>query len=100
MKVQHGADIGHGTLGIACSMNCKRTPPPPTQMRLVYIHGRGDNQSARRKRHVEDETVSEPTSDGWCDGGGSDAGQHFAAQKRIDARLSPNDPFQRYSGRH
>lgn len=49
---------------------------------------------------MADETVSEPTSDGWCDGGGSDAGQHFAAQKRIDAPLSPNDPLQRYSGRH
>ena len=31
------ADIRHGTLGIVFSMNCQEMPPPPTQMRLVYI---------------------------------------------------------------
>lgn len=37
MKVKSGADIRHGTLGIVFSMNCQEMPPPPTQMRLVYI---------------------------------------------------------------
>jgi len=37
---------------------------------------------------------------GWCDGGGIDTGQHFAAQERIDTPLSPINPFQRYPGRN
>ena len=36
-EVKSGADIRHGTLGIVFSMNCQEMPPPPTQMRLVYI---------------------------------------------------------------
>ena len=38
-------------------------------------------------------------SDGWCSGGGNGAGPHFSAQTRINAPLSPSNPFQQYSGR-
>ena len=37
---------------------------------------------------------SNQLSDGWRDGGGNDAGQHFAVQARTDAPLSPKTPFQ------
>ena len=81
-------------------MNCKEMPPTPNQMRLSCIHGCSNGGSVRRKLRMDRKTISEPTLGGWCDGGVTDSGEHFAAQARIDAPLSPINPFQRYSGRH
>ena len=68
-------------------------------MRLSCIHGCSNGGSVRRKLRMDRKTISEPTLGGWCDRGVTDSGEHFAAQARIDAPLSPKDPFQRYSGR-
>ena len=63
MKVKSGADIRHGTLGIVFSMNCQEMPPPPTQMRLVYIWVKRDG-SVQRKWCMDRIKASGPTF-GW-----------------------------------
>ena len=100
MKEQSGAVTRKRKLGTVFSTNREGIPPPSNQMHLKYIHICGSDGSVRRKRHVDHKVVPASTLGGWWDSGGAGAGPRFAAQARIDAPLSPNNPFRWYSGRH